>query len=962
MKHIKNKTKGSGINGISLVINSNIKYSSPSKYSINSKTTKNIENKKFSNTNKKEKHNKISLNEIEKVEKNQKIKQKKKEKQTLLIHEKDSNKKENKIVISTSQNFTPNKRKHFRLSEIKTQKKEKWIPFGKLNINESEFNKNNYFVKGNRLVYQCQNNKSNKLSNINSLILNFKKDIPNYQHRIQSVTYKKSANNIDNNSYIVSQKRSTLKGKKEILIKRNNANKKHNDYNCDNYTIKIGKNKNFSIKKKIKDNYIFHNEINKKYFKSYIITKNSISFIKNNLKINDFKKSNSKKMSREKKLRNINNINNKNNSENKTNSNKTPKNMNKEKLINSKVKSYKNIKDNKKDGVNKKRTIPSLTTKKKSKKPKIFFDKNNIHQMTDFSESFNNTSVPIAINKIKLNLNKKFKNNTSKERDGNLREKDEEEIQIIKKIKKNINSKKSKSSKNKTIKVKRENNKNLEYPRINSHKILITNININYYKDINDSNKKEENIDNFYLNSDEIRNTNLILNLNESKIDLEKAYLLEEKIRKILAKINKYEICDEECQNFITFYFSVNFHRKVLELFENCKNQEKISNYMKIELLCYLICYDISFSENFNQASILLKTIINLLHDNYLILMAYILYLNNDKNNENKIADNLWSNKIEKIIENEIKIKLTPQDMNENSIISIIINTYNTIINYYNMIIDNLYLLNNANSNDNIDNNFINIEYMIPNCLQLDLNKIDCVEKSKIISLFFTQAYKLLTSCYSFKNLKLFFYLFLNNPKYNSKKNTTNNNKNLGNNNNNLSQYYLPPIKSGFKYSLLINLDETLIYNDNGKIVLRPNLYKFLGMMKELFELIAFSFESNSFVDSIIEIIEKKNKYFDYILYANQFTLNNNGKLVKDLESIGRDLKNIIVIDSKFHLDKKYKNNFILIKAFYGNELIDINLLKILGYILQNIKKENYEDDIRISIIKHKNSIKTYLI
>ena len=133
-------------------------------------------------------------------------------------------------------------------------------------------------------------------------------------------------------------------------------------------------------------------------------------------------------------------------------------------------------------------------------------------------------------------------------------------------------------------------------------------------------------------------------------------------------------------------------------------------------------------------------------------------------------------------------------------------------------------------------------------------------------------------------------------------------------------------------------------------------------MVKELYEIIIFSFESNLFIDNTVEIIEQKNKYFDYILYANHFTLNNNGKLVKDLEGLGRNIKNIIVIDSKSHIEKKYKNNLILIKGFYGNDLIDINLLKILGYILQNIKKENYEDDIRLCIQKYKSIIKTYLM
>ena len=41
---------------------------------------------------------------------------------------------------------------------------------------------------------------------------------------------------------------------------------------------------------------------------------------------------------------------------------------------------------------------------------------------------------------------------------------------------------------------------------------------------------------------------------------------------------------------------------------------------------------------------------------------------------------------------------------------------------------------------------------------------------------------------------------------------------------------------------------------------------------------------------------------------------------MKDLESLGRDLKNIIVIDSKSHLEQKYQDNMILVKGFFGND------------------------------------------
>ena len=104
--------------------------------------------------------------------------------------------------------------------------------------------------------------------------------------------------------------------------------------------------------------------------------------------------------------------------------------------------------------------------------------------MTEFSESFNNDSIPITINKIKFNLSKKFQNIT--DRDIFTKEKEEkDDLQILKEIKKNINVKKSKDKNNKN-----KNEKQSKYPRIQYHKILITNININLYKNINDTKKK----------------------------------------------------------------------------------------------------------------------------------------------------------------------------------------------------------------------------------------------------------------------------------------------------------------------------------------------------------------------------------------------------------------------------------------------------------------------------------------
>ena len=963
MKNSENKLKEIEIGEISLLKENKRKYSSPKRKSnINQKNSNIIEQKKFPKTIKKQKHD---LNKNDEKDNNKKYV---KQKQILLFQTKDIIKKENPITINTIQNFTPNKPKeiHFKLCQTQKREKPKWTPAGKLNFvnDENENNQTNCPTKENRLVYKSNNKKNKSKTNINTLIMNFKKDIPNNQGRIKSLNSKKNIFG-ENSSYMIGKKRSIFKDRNiEYIPKVKDIDKKKD--NDENYSIKIIKKKNHLNKKSGDENILFDKEINKEYFHSYIFNKYSASFAKEQSKINDYyNKSNKLKIMNGKTKKNVqyktnchkNSIINDNNNNNNILIKRSFINKN---LLNSKVKSSINIKEKNKSMIVKKKPHSSLKENKKdetSKKKTIkLLDKKNIHQMTEFSETLNNNPNSLKINKIKLKFNTNYKNRTDRKSSSKKKEEqyDTSEEQLIKKIKQNLkvsnNQRKNKSTRNNYN--KKERKRNTQYGQIDSHKIMITNININLYKKLNYTNKECMN-DNLDINSEEKRDKNL--NLNEFDIDLEKIYLLEEKINKILSKINEYQACEEECQNLITFYFSINFYKMELELFNNINNKNKISNYMKLEILCYFLCYDISFNENFNQASILIKTIINLLHDNYLLLISYIIYLKNNSFFEKNTSTNLWINKLQKIIDDDLKINLTSQDMNENTILSLIVDSIGRINNYYKMIIDNLYSFKNDNEKDKLINSNLNF----PNCLKIDTKSISANDKSKIISLFFTQAYTLLNN-YNYENMKFFFYIYLNNSKFPNKKSTTKNEKV---NNNNLRQSFLPAIKPNYKYSLIINLDETLIYNNNGKIIFRPNLFHFLDIMKEIYELIIFSFESNSFIDKVVETIEQKNKYFDYVLYANQCTLklNNNGTLVKDLESLGRDLKNIIVIDSKSHLEQKYQNNLILIKGFYGNDLIDTNLLKILGYILQNIKKENYEDDIRLSIEKHKNTIKAYL-
>ena len=455
------------------------------------------------------------------------------------------------------------------------------------------------------------------------------------------------------------------------------------------------------------------------------------------------------------------------------------------------------------------------------------------------------------------------------------------------------------------------------------------------------------------------------LSISISLINLEILYVLEEKLKIIIEKIKNDKNCSKECYDFINYYFSHNFYNGQLRIFKSSKNRKVINNYIKNELLCYFLCYDISFKDEFKHTEILIKSIFNLLHQNFLSFLALII--SSYKNKDNNII--ILLNKIVKDNDNDINYKI----MDENKYIKIIENNLIKLIDYYKMIIENIYMKYLKGKNKYIQFpdslNFINP-------ISLDKNKLDI-----LIANFFVQAFQPTSSEYNYDFLKKFFYSFLNHKQANNniKENNNNNNeiestpktsksksnisKNVNENNNNYYHYLLPKIKN-HKYTLVLDLDETLIYTQKNyfynkgianTVILRPGLLEFLHDMKPLFELVIFSSGTPDYVDPIVKMIEKDEKFFDYILYRQHITTDENGDNIKNLNLIGRDLKNVIIIDDISKYFKLQKGNGICIKPFCGNILSDRKTLKTLNKVLQQIRIDaDKTRDIRISLDKYK--------
>ena len=180
-------------------------------------------------------------------------------------------------------------------------------------------------------------------------------------------------------------------------------------------------------------------------------------------------------------------------------------------------------------------------------------------------------------------------------------------------------------------------------------------------------------------------------NLYMSFINLEVLYALEEKLKVIVGKVNNYQKCSKECFEFINCYFIHHFYNEELRLFRPGLNRKNINNYIKNELLCYFLCFDISFSEDFKHAEILLKRIFSLLYKNFLSLI--FLIISNYKNKKSNIImllnkiikDNLYDDDL-----NEDNINYN--NLDENKFIDIIEFNSKKLIDYNKMVIENIYM------------------------------------------------------------------------------------------------------------------------------------------------------------------------------------------------------------------------------------------------------------------------------
>lgn len=166
---------------------------------------------------------------------------------------------------------------------------------------------------------------------------------------------------------------------------------------------------------------------------------------------------------------------------------------------------------------------------------------------------------------------------------------------------------------------------------------------------------------------------------------------------------------------------------------------------------------------------------------------------------------------------------------------------------------------------------------------------------------------------------------------------------------------YPPLHPSLIPKTLVLNFEGTLVSKDfeagSGVMLhLRPDLMNFMNEMAKVYEVVVYTNEDSQFLQDAIMTIDPMGRLFRWNFGRDYFVLNGT-KWVKDLRSLNRDLKKVVVVDvDEEFFPKDVPENVVFMKRYNG-EVEDDNLL-MLRMFLMHLAKPDVKD-VRKEILKY---------
>lgn len=132
----------------------------------------------------------------------------------------------------------------------------------------------------------------------------------------------------------------------------------------------------------------------------------------------------------------------------------------------------------------------------------------------------------------------------------------------------------------------------------------------------------------------------------------------------------------------------------------------------------------------------------------------------------------------------------------------------------------------------------------------------------------------------------------------------------------------LPPISADRKYTLVLDLDETLIHfeeKDDGtsQFLIRPYAQYFLKQVAKYYEVVVFTAALQDYADYILDRMDST-RTVKYRLYRQHTDFSGN-VYQKDLSKLGRELSRTIIVDNNAENFQLQPDNGVYIQSWYND-------------------------------------------
>jgi len=140
------------------------------------------------------------------------------------------------------------------------------------------------------------------------------------------------------------------------------------------------------------------------------------------------------------------------------------------------------------------------------------------------------------------------------------------------------------------------------------------------------------------------------------------------------------------------------------------------------------------------------------------------------------------------------------------------------------------------------------------------------------------------------------------------------------------------------RMTVVLDLDETLIYAREGPLYARPGIDELLLYLKEHFEAVVWTAGVRAYAQAVVKNVDKVNA-IHHCVYRHKKWFTGCAGYNKDLTLLGRDMANTIIIENTPDCLRGNEGNGILVADYEGGELADDTLYCILALLKDLVER-----------------------